>query len=198
MLMRQPSGDGTDNRRASFSRRMSIADEKPPSFQSRAQAKESLLAQAKESKSSYDTNDVKASSSSKRGKKKQHKRRNSTGTIYIETTMSSQDNTATIECACVVIRAHMVQAAKENIVPLPEYDIFKDTPFLASMTREQKEMSAMELVPSLATVKEFFTLIFSKSQLESDCIIMALIYCERLVKETRGRLAIRYDNWRSM
>jgi hypothetical protein len=53
-------------------------------------------------------------------------------------------------------------------------------------------------VPSLATVKDFFTLVFSKSQLESDCIIMALIYCERLVKETKGRLCIRYDNWRSM
>lgn len=53
-------------------------------------------------------------------------------------------------------------------------------------------------MPSLQTVKDFFTLVFSKSQLESDCIIMALIYCERLVKETRGRLCIRYDNWRSI
>ena len=27
---------------------------------------------------------------------------------------------------------------------------------------------------------------------------MALIYCERLVKETQGRLCIRYDNWKPM
>jgi hypothetical protein len=53
-------------------------------------------------------------------------------------------------------------------------------------------------VPSLSTVKDFFMYLFSKSQLESDTIIMALIYCERLVKETKGRLCIRYDNWRSM
>ncbi len=53
-------------------------------------------------------------------------------------------------------------------------------------------------VPSLSTVKDFFMYVFSKSQLESDTIIMALIYCERLVKETKGKLCIRYDNWRSM
>lgn len=53
-------------------------------------------------------------------------------------------------------------------------------------------------MPSLSTVKDFFQYLFSKSQLESDTIIMALIYCERLVKETKGKLCIRYDNWRSM
>jgi hypothetical protein len=32
--------------------------------------------------------------------------------------------------------------------------------------------------------------------MESECIIIALIYCERLVKHTKGRLCIRFDNWR--
>lgn len=125
------------------------------------------------------------------------KRRNSTGTIYISQTMAQQDNTATIQCVCMVIRAHMVTAAKENIVPLPQYDVFKDAAFI-NAKRDSKETNPMALVPSLQTVKDFFTLVFSKSQLESDCIIMALIYCERLVKETKGRLCIRYDNWRSI
>jgi hypothetical protein len=48
------------------------------------------------------------------------------GTIYIGTTMSVQDNDATINCVCVVIRTHMLDATKEGIEPLPEYDIFKD------------------------------------------------------------------------
>jgi hypothetical protein len=43
------------------------------------------------------------------------RRRNSTGTIYVDSTMSKQDNTHTIDCICVVIRAHMVEAAKDNI-----------------------------------------------------------------------------------
>eukprot|EP01036_Dinobryon_divergens_P026024 gene26024-34626_t len=68
----------------------------------------------------------------------------------------------------------MIAAAKEGIVPLPDYDIFK--------------------IPSLVTVKDFFMLIFSKSQLESDCIIMALIYCERLVRETKGNFDLQRVN----
>lgn len=97
----------------------------------------------------------------------QLRRRNSTGTIFLSHTMSNQDNNATIECVCVVIRAHMLgecphgpsvdglitaraslfnayrtiplplssslrnvtDAAKENVVPLPEYDVFKDANF---------------------------------------------------------------------
>lgn len=159
------------------------------------------------------------------------KRRNSTGTIYIATTMSKQDThtvAAQVDCVCVVIRAHMLSAAKEGITPLPVFDLFKDSQFKdrspsssipsfdrglgvagfgsshdssdsgssgsssgSAKEREQK-------VPSLETVKEFFMTIFMKSQLENDCIIMALIYCERLVKETKGRFCIRFDNWRSI
>jgi hypothetical protein len=127
------------------------------------------------------------------------KRRNSTGTIYVANTMSKQDNNATIQCVCIVIRAHMIDAAREKSVPLPAYDVFKDVAYVNnSLDRQDKKHYHMSLVPSLATVKEFFTHIFSKSQLESDCIIMALIYCERLVKETKGKLCIRYDNWRSI
>lgn len=54
------------------------------------------------------------------------KRRNSTGTIYVDTTMSAQDNQATIRCVCAVIRAHMVEAETERIVPRHQYDTFKD------------------------------------------------------------------------
>lgn len=143
------------------------------------------------------------------------RRRNSTGTIYVATTMSQQNNEATIRCVCVVIRAHMVEAARENIVPIREFDVFLDAGYrdafgrrspLTSDADAQAKLDAsgdvgrrgVQQVPSLAVVEAFFNQIFSKSQLESECIIMALIYCERLVKETKGRLCIRFDNWRSM
>eukprot|EP01038_Epipyxis_sp_PR26KG_P011696 gene11696-15659_t len=131
------------------------------------------------------------------------KRRNSTGRIFVGTTMSTQDNKATIECVCVVIRAHMIEAARESIVVLSKYDVFKDEAFKtqeAKMDRKEdgRARDPITMVPSLATVRDFFMLIFSKSQLENDCIIMALIYCERLVKETKGHLSIRYDNWKSI
>lgn len=109
--------------------------------------------------------------------------------------MSAQDNDATIHCVCVVIRAHMISAARENLSSLSDFDVFRDLAFLRNVRPDANPMS---LVPTLAEVKQFFKFVFEKSQLESDCIIMALIYCERLVKETRGKLSIRYDNWRSI
>jgi len=45
-------------------------------------------------------------------------------------------------------------------------------------------------------MQDFFMTVFKKSQMESECIIIALIYCERLVKVTKGRFCIRHDNWR--
>lgn len=60
-------------------------------------------------------------------KKPQRRRRNSTGTIYVDTTMSKQDDEHTIECIAVVIRAHMEDAIKQNVAPRKEYEAFNDT-----------------------------------------------------------------------
>lgn len=221
-------------------------------------------------------------------------RRNSTGTIYIETTMSAQDNDITIHCVCVVLRAHMIEAARSRIKNDEEFNIFRDEVsndnnnnnfFLAEEKKSikivqnglknisndinrvisdddfeykdipeednsfiDKRKNSMENnnesynivgrgrlsscalaeatfgsngyneptilgalkfsaesqdiidndVPTLQSVIGYFTDIFVKSQLESECIIMALIYCERLVKDTKGRLCICYDNWKSI
>jgi hypothetical protein len=84
------------------------------------------------------------------------KRRNSTGTIYVDTTMSAQDNQATIRCVCAVIRAHMVEAETERIVPRPQFDTFKDPDFESdernAETLEEKEehMAVGSLSPSLS------------------------------------------------
>lgn len=135
------------------------------------------------------------------------KRRNSTGTLYIDSTLSQQDNKATMRCVCAVIRMHMVKAEKENIVPRPEFDIFKDEYYvkLENRMRSQASEASMEIalcaadrqLPSLSTIVNFFQNTFSKSQMENECIIMSLIYIERLIKVTKGRFCIRYDNWRS-
>jgi hypothetical protein len=53
-------------------------------------------------------------------------------------------------------------------------------------------------MPSLETITEFYRSVFEKSQMEHECIIITLIYVERLVKATKGRLCIRYDNWKSI
>jgi hypothetical protein len=40
--------------------------------------------------------------------------------------MSKQDNEATIECCCIVIRAHMIDADKKKNSLQAKYDVFKD------------------------------------------------------------------------
>eukprot|EP00596_Hydrurales_sp_CCMP1899_P010340 CAMPEP_0119038436 /NCGR_PEP_ID=MMETSP1177-20130426/7389_1 /TAXON_ID=2985 /ORGANISM="Ochromonas sp, Strain CCMP1899" /LENGTH=335 /DNA_ID=CAMNT_0007001049 /DNA_START=923 /DNA_END=1930 /DNA_ORIENTATION=- len=127
------------------------------------------------------------------------KRRNSTGTIYLGTTMSAQDNQATIHCVCAVIHVHMADAAKEGMEPHSDFDIFKDRKeSISSSSRNSDDQKNDNEVPTLSTIREFFELIFSKSQLESECIIMSLIYVERLMKETGGKLCLKRDNWRAI
>lgn len=52
-------------------------------------------------------------------------------------------------------------------------------------------------VPTIDSIILFFQCIFRTSQLESECIIIALIYCDRLMKESSGGFVLRHDNWRS-
>lgn len=130
------------------------------------------------------------------------KRRNSTGTIFVETTMSNQDDDATITAVCIIIRTHMIIAAKEKSQSARQYDVFKDTNLNIEASSPKRrpsiEQYVKESVPSLNTVREYFKNIFSRSQLESECIIMTLIYIERLIKCTKGKLYIRHDNWKSI
>jgi Cyclin, N-terminal domain len=60
------------------------------------------------------------------------------------------------------------------------------------------ELRAPPKSPSLDEVCNFYRDIFFKAQMEADCIIMSLIYIERLIKKTAGRLRPRANNWRSI
>lgn len=123
------------------------------------------------------------------------RRRNSTGTVYIDATLSKQDDEHTMDCIGVVIRAHMIDAAKDNLVPRKEYETFDDIVDIA----ESKASSGIKnKIPSLETITNFFKMVFEKCQIEKECIIITLVYIERLVKATKGRLAIRPGNWRSI
>lgn len=53
-------------------------------------------------------------------------------------------------------------------------------------------------VPSLDEITNFYRDVFRRSQMESDCIIMSLIYVERLIKATNGGVRPRVGNWRSI
>ena len=59
-------------------------------------------------------------------------------------------------------------------------------------------LTTLNNTPSLDEVATFYRDIFFKAQMEADCIIMSLIYVERLIKKTSGRLRPRASNWRSL
>jgi len=53
-------------------------------------------------------------------------------------------------------------------------------------------------VPSLDEVTSFYRRIYFDAEMQADCVIMSLIYVERLITETFGRLRPRANNWRSI
>ena len=161
------------------------------------------------------------------------KQRNTCGTLHVSSTMSDPDKDATIKCICGIFRAHIVQAAHEEVasgfrshVKFDEYEIFndlrsergsgcpkrisasaayedsRDEPPLSDGTESSIEAytpdSIESCVPSLDEITAFYSDIFRRSQMETDCIIMSLIYIERLIKVTVGGVRPRIGNWRSL
>lgn len=130
------------------------------------------------------------------GQKIGHTRRNTEGTIHIQSTMTNPDVKATIKCVCGVFRAHIRQsiedkygAQKKKAQSSLEFDVFDD--HFDSSRRSLKN-------PTLAEISEFYETFYQRSQMEHDTIIFSLIYAERLVKSTNGILAPSPENWRSL
>ena len=89
-----------------------------------------------------------------------------------------------------------MQAEREHSKATDEFLIFNDL-------ESQQKSSSSELLdktspPTLEDITMFYRDVFRRSQMESDCIIMSLIYVERLIRRTGGRLRPRINNWRSV
>ena len=130
------------------------------------------------------------------------RRNNSMSTIYVEQTLVKPDNERTIKCVCAVLRMHMIESRDKGSLVYPEYDVFKDnkscmeSPSLMMGNVDESEDDGV--IPSLEVITSFFSLVYFKTQMEAECIIIALIYCERLLKITGGRLFISNKNWKSI
>jgi len=55
-----------------------------------------------------------------------------------------------------------------------------------------------QTIPSLEEITDFYRFVFNKAQMESDCIIVSLIYVERLLRDTNGGVSPNPKNWRSV
>jgi hypothetical protein len=88
----------------------------------------------------------------------------------------------------------MIEASQEteSVLEHPKAIIFHDREDLRASG------STCERVPSLTELVTFFQDLYTKSQMEMECIIMSLIYMERLTKETKGAVQVRSHNWKSL
>ncbi len=120
-------------------------------------------------------------------------RRNTCGTLYVGSTLSAPDKDATIKCVCAVYRTHILQSTLDDEELDDRYKVFDD---LSSTADESKQGTL--ILPTLDDVSVFYRDVFSRAQMESDCIIISLIYVERLIKVTDGALRPRITNWRSI
>ncbi|KAJ8607925.1 hypothetical protein CTAYLR_009097 [Chrysophaeum taylorii] len=112
--------------------------------------------------------------------------RNSTGTMFLDTTLEAPDKEATIRCVCHVVRAHIASTPKETWALRPDagdFAVFHDA------DAKPDPPSARELVA-------FYRDVFSRGQMELECIVASLIYVERLLKAARGKFRLRPSNWR--
>eukprot|EP00542_Grammatophora_oceanica_P017043 CAMPEP_0194044758 /NCGR_PEP_ID=MMETSP0009_2-20130614/16171_1 /TAXON_ID=210454 /ORGANISM="Grammatophora oceanica, Strain CCMP 410" /LENGTH=899 /DNA_ID=CAMNT_0038689369 /DNA_START=41 /DNA_END=2740 /DNA_ORIENTATION=- len=146
------------------------------------------------------------------GKKPDFARRNTCGTLYIGTTMAAPDTDATIKCVCGVYRAHIIASSQDDDEAgydsvTDHYRKFNDREAQRLATPKVVEEVAVddlqfeELekdVPSLDEIGTFYRDVFRRAQMEADCIIMSLVYVERLIKVTEGALRPRKANWRSL
>lgn len=143
-------------------------------------------------------------------------KRNTCGTIYVGTTLSAPDKDAMIKCVCGVFRAHLLQssaaaAAADNDSSVAAADDGNASPYLAAPPQDTKyavfkdcrpngdyRSLDTQSVPTLEAITDFYRSIFLRSQMEIECIIISLIYVERLIKMSKGGLRPQTDNWRSI
>ena len=130
-------------------------------------------------------------------------KRNTCGTIYLGSTLSAPDKDALIKCVCGVYRAHLVQAERRAIIGMnATHHIIHgaDVHAIFHDRRAPGDYRYLDTtsVPSLDAITDFYRSIFLRSQMEVDCIIISLIYIERLIKLTDGKLTPSSNNWRSI
>jgi len=126
-----------------------------------------------------------------------HARRNTEGTIYLQSTMTNPDINATIKCVCGVYWNHIIQSMEDErrcqmkkAQKYLEFNVFDD--IYSSSRREPLKD------PSLSEITEFYKAFYLHSQMEHDTIIFSLIYVERLIKLTNGILVPSPQNWKSL
>jgi hypothetical protein len=88
-----------------------------------------------------------------------------------------------------VLRNHILEAHDAPLVQAHRFNSF--------LSPNQDEVA---VVPTVAQIVAFISLVYKKAQMESECIIMSLIYVERLLQATMSTkgLQMHAGNWQAI
>jgi hypothetical protein len=150
-------------------------------------------------------------------------RANTTNSIYVTSTMTDPDASEELACVSGVIHAHMFQFClalrgrdhpryqvfnedyheqrqQNQQTPLPEQA--QPSPMLASPPHvsgsPRRASVAAARVPTRESILLFLKDVYTKAQMEKECLIMSFVYLERLLKSTKGKLTLHESNWRAI
>ncbi|CAM9226548.1 unnamed protein product [Scytosiphon promiscuus] len=148
------------------------------------------------------------------------KRRNSSSSVELCLVIDDLDVQAMIKVTSLVLHHHISEGCAMSWPIDPRFNIFNDPPGMevgskggsnggASRSSHSAAWggegggwgargSSQRSPPSYAEVLEFYSYVFKTAQLEKDCVIMSLVYIERVLTETAGKLRIFRKNWRSV
>nr|CCA21432.1 cyclinYlike protein putative [Albugo laibachii Nc14] len=125
-----------------------------------------------------------------------HRRTNSTETIFLRMgTMHVPDQKVMVHSVVGIVRAHLISSSQSPICSSTTFHKFDR---LAHLTRDKatSKSKITDLLPTKNEIIEFIKHIFRVGQLEADCIIISLIYTERLLETTAGSIQLHAGNWR--
>ncbi|CAM9309871.1 unnamed protein product [Chrysoparadoxa australica] len=142
-------------------------------------------------------------------------RRNSSNSLELCLTIDELDAEGMMKVTALVLHYHIVQGCgaphpgEQGAANLSEkYRVFDDSAMQQSnrggaaagcRSRLSYTSGQRNLVPpTYDDVYDFYLHVYRSTQLEKDCIIMSLIYIERLLMEAAGELRICAMNWRSV
>ncbi|CAN0437757.1 unnamed protein product, partial [Discosporangium mesarthrocarpum] len=95
------------------------------------------------------------------------------------------DKDATIRCVCGVYRAHILEEEEEEDDEEEMLRVFDDPPDGPEQApmhgSEPPKWGYANPVPSLQEVTSYYRDVFHRTKLNFDCIILSLVYIERLI-----------------
>mmetsp|Transcript_35818 Transcript_35818/g.45985 ORF Transcript_35818/g.45985 Transcript_35818/m.45985 type:complete len:1225 (+) Transcript_35818:183-3857(+) len=126
-------------------------------------------------------------------------RRNSTNSLplYYCQENGRPDTFAIMKVVCVCLHYQIVRGCELPWEVHPDFALFDDRAMRRS-SETPSNRDGTPQVPTLIDVYQFFKYIFKTAQLERDCIIMSIIYIDRLLTESSGKLKMCNTNWKSI